>query len=169
MKALLATALVAGVVFGGPASAQNEFERKVAAVLQECANKVKNGIIRTDTAYVRCSNPRILQLSAVYLPRDADLMSTVLAKRLEVAERVDKRLITSAQGELENAKARQQMNEISLGRDRAAAASAATVNAQNQANANALRHAIINEMVRDIFSPPRTTICDRVGSSTFCY
>jgi hypothetical protein len=174
MKALLASTLILGSLLGGLAahaqtigSGNKELETKVAAVLQDCANKAAKGLIKSEGAYVKCSNARISQLTAAYPFRDSDLLAIVLAKRLEVAERVDNGLITSAQGELENATARQQTNDISMARDRAAGAPTTTA-------ADALlarKRAVLDYIIRDVFAPVpnRLTFCDRTGNTTTCY
>ena len=74
------------------------------AAVDECRNKRLTGELRTYVASVNCSNPRFLEAYQNAGYPYMDLIGQIMAKRLEVAERIDAGKLTEGQAQLETAK-----------------------------------------------------------------
>lgn len=165
---------IVGLLFtlGGCGLAQqannDQFIAEAKIVLAECQAKRLSGQVRGFVGSVQCSNPRLAQLAATYHYGDADLVATFLAQRLEIAERMDARRLTEAQGQLEMAQALQAANETYFSRRRAAQ----SANAQGMVGAAALFGALSAPRYQPgtYYMPTyRPTItCQRNGDTTTC-
>jgi hypothetical protein len=78
--------------------------KETQRVIDECRAKRISGRLTTFAASVQCSNPRMIQAFNAAHYRYMDLIESLAAKRLEVAERVDRNELTEDQAKLENAK-----------------------------------------------------------------
>jgi hypothetical protein len=78
-----------------------QFGTEARAVMQDCRNKRLAGELRGYVASAQCSNPRLAQLAAFYRAADGDVVALFLARRLEIAERMDAGKLTEAQGQVE--------------------------------------------------------------------
>ena len=96
-----------------------QFNTEAGAVLQECQNKRLAGELRGFVASVRCSNPRLAQLAAIHHVADGDVAALYLARRLEIAERMDAGKLTEAQDQVEMIRAYQEAAETQGARNRA--------------------------------------------------
>ena len=70
--------------------------------VNECRARRLSGELRTFAASVQCSNARIVQAFSVANYRYMYLIDMLAAKRLQIAQRIDRKEITEAQGQLEN-------------------------------------------------------------------
>ena len=94
-----------------------EAHRLAGYAIQECMKKRLSGKLSTHADEAKCSNGNIEAVfsSANYVYMD--LQKLVNAKRLYIAEKVDSRELTEAQGELELAEFKVQVNEMAMRRD----------------------------------------------------
>lgn len=94
-----------------------EAHRLADYAIQECMQKRLSGKLSTHADEAKCSNGNIEAVfsSANYMYMD--LQKLVNAKRLEIAEKVDSRELTEAQGELELAEFKVHVNEMAMRRD----------------------------------------------------
>ena len=112
---------------------QDAFKEYARGILNECQQKRERGQIRSHVAFVKCSNGRLAEAWSWYQLGSGDLAAMFLARRLEIAERIDRHVITEGQGQIEVAQAMQQLTTLAQERQRAAATSA-----QAEAQANAI-------------------------------
>lgn len=92
-----------GLVAAQNAALKQAGEETKTAML-DCKKKRLSGELKTYMASAECSNPRILAAYQRAGYRYMDLIYLLTAKRLALAEQVDKGTITEAQEELEAAK-----------------------------------------------------------------
>jgi hypothetical protein len=150
-------------------SNNNQFVAEAKIVMAECQGKRLSGQVRGFVGSAQCSNPRLAQLAATYHYGDPDLVATFLAQRLVIAEHMDARRLTEAQGELEIAQALQAANETYMTRRRAAQ----SANAQTQAATaqSLLGAAAIFGASQQYYVPtfPRTSVtCTHYGNTSTC-
>ena len=72
----------------------SELQAEVLAVGNQCAGQRLSGRLRGFVASVQCSNPKILAAYFKVDYPDMALLNLALAKRLQLAERVDEKKIT---------------------------------------------------------------------------
>ena len=94
--------------------------REAQRAIDECRAKRLRGELPTFAASVQCSNPRMIQAFNAAHYRYMDLIETLAAKRLEVAERIDRNELTEDQAKLENAKLYMEIVAAERRRDSAA-------------------------------------------------
>jgi hypothetical protein len=70
--------------------------------VNECKARRLSGELKTFVASVQCSNPRILQAFSAANYRYMDLITALTAKRLHIAQRIDRHEITEDRGIFEN-------------------------------------------------------------------
>src|SRR3954468_7817420 len=115
-----------------------------------------NRQVRGFVGSVKCSSPGLAELAARYRIADADIVALFLAKRLEIAERMDAGRLTEGQGQIEMVRALQEAEQTQVARRRAtvgdtrelAEAQARAAQAQAQA-AEAQRRAAATQSLFD--------------------
>ena len=88
------------------------FASQAKSVLIDCKAKRDSGQLRGSVALVNCSNSRLADLWNWYQLGLDDLAALFLARRLEIAERVDQAAITEGQGQVEVLQAYQQYDPV---------------------------------------------------------
>jgi hypothetical protein len=83
--------------------------KEAQRAIDECRAKRLSKELVTFAASVQCSNPRLIQSFRAVHYRYMDLIEFLAMKRLEVAEKIDRKELTEDQAQLEYAKL---MNEI---------------------------------------------------------
>jgi hypothetical protein len=71
------------------------------SAVKECKAKRLSGELKTYVQSAMCSNPGVVQAFSAVNYKHMDLIQEFVAKRLELAEKLDRRQITEAQGEHE--------------------------------------------------------------------
>jgi hypothetical protein len=71
------------------------------SAVKECKAKRLSGELKTYVQSAMCSNPDVVQAFSAVNYKHMDLIQGFVAKRLELAEELDRRQITEAQGERE--------------------------------------------------------------------
>jgi hypothetical protein len=120
---------------GGPSPAQLSAiaKQEATAAVSECDNKRLSGELKTHVAVVQCSNPRIIEaFRRIGFPY-MDTVTLATAKRLELAERLDKNQITEGQAQLEMAELKTRIATIERERNREARHDAAIREERNTA------------------------------------
>ncbi len=85
--------------------------REAQQAIDECKAKRVSGELPTFAASVQCSNPRLIQAFSSAHYRYMDLIRRLAAKRLEIAERIDRKELSEDQGQMENAKLMMEITE----------------------------------------------------------
>jgi hypothetical protein len=85
---------------------------EIAAIQAECKNKRLSGELKGFVGQVNCANPRIQEVNRRYGSAHMDLLDMILAKRLELAEKVDNHQMTGAQADVAEAEYKAQVTEI---------------------------------------------------------
>lgn len=109
--------------------------------IQSCRKKRLSGELKTHVESVQCSNPLVIQAYAKALYPYMDLVQLRTIKRLDIAERTDKKEITETQGLLEIREYTVKLDDMARQRDYQARTEQA---ANNAAFAAALQGAASN-------------------------
>jgi hypothetical protein len=138
-----------------PAQAQQtaaeQFAAQAKTLLQQCQSMRLAGRVRGFVGSTKCSNPGLAQLAETYHIADGDLVALFLARRLEIAERVDAGQLTEGQGQVAMVKAYQEAAQMQLARRQAVAATARARRAEAQA-AQAQRWANVGQALQNLAS-----------------
>jgi hypothetical protein len=89
------------------------------AAISECRARRLSGELKTYVASAHCANPRIMQAYGAANYRYMDLIALLTAKRLEVAEKLDRHQLTEIQAQAENTKVFTEIVEAERRRDNA--------------------------------------------------
>jgi hypothetical protein len=95
-------------------AANKEAERAII----ECRAKRLSGELKTFVASAQCAGPRIMQAYSAANYRYMDLIALFVAKRLRVAEKLDRDEMSEIQAQLENTKDFSQIVEAQQRRDK---------------------------------------------------
>jgi hypothetical protein len=87
---------------------ESAFWEYAKGVLLECEHQKDRGQIRGSGALVKCSNQRLANAWAWYKLGFDDLAALVFARRLEIAERIDRGAVAEGQRQIEATQAYQQ-------------------------------------------------------------
>ncbi len=93
--------------------------KETQTAINECRAKRLSGELKTFVASAQCSNPRIMQAYGAANYRYMDLIATFTAKRLQIAQKIDRSEITEAQAQFENTKLLNDIVEAERQRDNA--------------------------------------------------
>jgi hypothetical protein len=129
----LALALVTGI--NSARAQESAFAAPAKALLEQCQSMRLSGQVRGYVGSAKCSNPGLAQLAETYRIADSDIVALYLAKRLEIAERMDAGRLTEGQGQVEMARAYQEASQMQLARSQSSLAAAAQARAQTEAAA----------------------------------
>jgi hypothetical protein len=143
--------------------------------IRDCDVMRKQGMLKTYVAHVECSNPYLIKEAEATSFPYMDLINLQATKRLEVAEKVDEKKITEAQGQLELAQMysyiTEEINkrniEVSNSLTQASIANAAWSQAtamNTQANA-AMREALKPNIQQPMHT---STSCRMIGDTLRC-
>jgi hypothetical protein len=91
--------------------------KETETAMNECRTRRLSGELKTFVASVQCSNPRIVQAFGAANYRYMDLIATFTAKRLQVAQRIDRNELTESQAQSENTKLFNEIVEVERQRD----------------------------------------------------
>jgi hypothetical protein len=84
--------------------ALNRATKQAQAAINECKAERLNEELSTAAASVQCSNPRVIQAFDAVHYRYMDLIRALAEKRLEVAQKIDRKELTEDQAQVEYAK-----------------------------------------------------------------
>jgi hypothetical protein len=116
-------------------TADEQFTSQAKSLLEQCQQVRFSGRVRGFVGSVKCSNPGLAQLAQTYRVADGDVVALYLAKRLEIAERMDAGRLTEGQGQIEMVRAYQEAAQIQQARRQTTANIVAQQNAQARAAA----------------------------------
>jgi ABC-type phosphate transport system auxiliary subunit len=116
-------------------TADEQFTSQTKSLLEQCQQLRFSGRVRGFVGSVKCSNPGLAQLAQTYRVADGDVVALYLAKRLEIAERMDAGRLTEGLGQIEMVRAYQEAAQIQQARRQTTANIVAQQNAQAQAAA----------------------------------
>jgi hypothetical protein len=97
-------------------TADEQFTSQAKSLLEQCQQLRFSGRVRGFVGSVKCSNPGLAQLAQTYRVADGDVVALYLAKRLEIAERMDAGRLTEGQGQIEMVSAYQEAAQIQQAR-----------------------------------------------------
>jgi hypothetical protein len=99
MKKLIVTFGLAALLFSGAAFAQNQ-EAEIRAAFADCESQYHRHLLRTATAWIQCFHARFAAINAAHNRAITDWDRLLMAKGLELADKVDRRVLTEAEAKL---------------------------------------------------------------------
>ena len=99
MKKLIVTFALAALLFSGAAAAQNQDE-EVRAAFADCERQYHQHVLRTATASIQCFHARFAAINAAHNRAITDVDRLLMAKGLELADKVDRRMLTEPEAKL---------------------------------------------------------------------